>query len=59
VEEPLPEPQLFSVSYDDFSYDFLDRENDRLNKAYNNLVTKITELENIPTIPDETNGGDE
>jgi hypothetical protein len=53
------ESYIFSVSYDDFSYDFLNKENNRLNKAYEKLTENIDDLENIPTIPDETNGGDE
>jgi hypothetical protein len=59
VEEALPEPQIFSVSYDDFSYDFLDKENKSLNDAYNALLNDINVFNAIPDIPDETNGGDE
>jgi hypothetical protein len=53
------ESYIFSVSYDDFSYDFLDKENKSLNDAYNALLNDINAFNAIPDIPDETNGGDE
>jgi hypothetical protein len=48
--------QIFSVSHDDFSYNFLQDENARLNDAYTALTANITALANIPTMPDEDGG---
>jgi len=44
--------QIFCLSHDDFSYDFLNKENGRLNTAFNNLAFPSSET--ILTIPDES-----
>jgi hypothetical protein len=43
--------QIYNLSYDDFSYDFLNEENTRLNTAFDDLSLPST---TVPTIPDET-----
>lgn len=42
--------QIYCLSHDDFSYDFLDEENAELNTAFEALVFPST---TVPTIPDE------
>jgi hypothetical protein len=42
--------QIYSLSHDDFSYDFLNEENTRLNDAFSALVLPSTI---VPIIPDE------
>lgn len=48
--------RIFSLSYDDFSYNFLDDENNRLNAAYSALQSNINALGTVPIMPDEDGG---
>jgi len=48
--------QIFCLSYDDFSHDFLTDENTRLNDAYDNLNANITTLGAVSIMPDEDGG---
>jgi hypothetical protein len=44
--------QIYSLSHDDFSYDFLNEENAVLNQAYSSLVSSLP-TGTVPTMPDE------
>jgi len=44
--------QIYNLSHDDFSYDFLNEENTRLNAAFTAL-NSILPSTNVPTIPIE------
>jgi outer membrane protein assembly factor BamB len=44
--------QIYCLSHDDFTYDFLNEENTRLNSAFSNLEL-LTPETIVPTIPDE------
>jgi hypothetical protein len=48
----LSENRIYCLSHDDFTYDFLNEENIRLNSAFSNLEL-LTSGEVVPTIPDE------
>jgi hypothetical protein len=43
--------QIYAVSQDDFSYDFLNAENTRLNSAFSALTLPTSGT--VPTMPDE------
>ena len=47
--------QIYSVSHDDFSYDFLNDENERLNNAYSAVEDDLENIfeATIPLMPDE------
>lgn len=49
--------QIFCLSHDDFTFDFLYDENTRLNAAYDKLINvttgDLTNLGTVPTMPDE------
>lgn len=44
--------QIYSLSFDDFSYDFLSEENAELNAAYSALISALP-TGTVPTMPDE------
>lgn len=46
-----PLNKIYSLSFDDFSYNFLLDENDRLNYAFDNFESDITSLSGA-TVPD-------
>jgi len=45
--------EIYCLSHDDFSYDFLDDENVRLNAAYDDIVSDLGTLGTVPTMPEE------
>lgn len=44
--------QIYNLSHDDFSYDFLDEENTSLDDAYDALIAALP-TGTVPTMPDE------
>jgi hypothetical protein len=51
----LSEGKIYCLSHDDFSYDFLNEENVRLNLAFINFSNSLSSLSSsiVPVIPDE------
>lgn len=45
--------EIYSLSYDDFSYDFLSRESNRLNGAYIILATDINSISEVSSISED------
>ena len=53
-----PNRNLYSISFDDFSYDFLNFENNRINNAFTVFNQNISSISSVPVIDLDLPGGE-